>query len=40
MNKEKRAKEATVVKELMTLYSKLNWSEEDKYKNIKLMVHM
>ena len=30
LNKEKKPQEASVVKELMTLYSKLNWSEEDK----------
>ncbi len=30
MNKDERAQEAIVVKELMTLYTKLNWSEEDK----------
>jgi len=32
VNKEKRAQEVTVVKELMTLYSKSDWSEEDKEK--------
>ncbi len=30
LNKDKRAQEAIVVKELMSLYTKLNWSEEDK----------